>query len=69
MMLHPNILESVMQSASNARPLKTSLMGTSSPEGRTQRGGTYLKMVIVILSAGAVTLSILKITTIILNGM
>tara|TARA_R100000995_G_scaffold40122_1_gene18593 strand:- start:1635 stop:1841 length:207 start_codon:yes stop_codon:yes gene_type:complete len=68
-MLHPNILESVMQSASNARPLKTSLMGTSSPEGRTPHVGTYLKMAIVILSAGVATLSILKIITIILNGM
>ena len=69
MILHPNILESVMRSASSVYPQKTSRMAMYSHAGRITPGGTYLRMVIVIVSVGVATLSIVKIITTILNGM
>ena len=69
MILHPNILESVMRSASSVYPQKTSRMVMYSHAGRITPGGIYLRMVIDIVSAGAVTLSIAKIIMTILNGM
>ena len=69
MMLHPNIYDTVTKLVYNVARKKTSQMGTSSQEGRTTQGGTYLRTAIAILSAGAVTLGIVKIITTILSGM
>jgi len=68
-MLHQDIYESVTRLVSNVAQKKTSQTDTSSPGGRTTRGGIYLRTVIVILSVGAVTLGIVKIIMIILSGI
>ena len=68
-MLHQDIYESVTRLVSNVAQKKTSQTDTSSQGGHTTRGGIYLRTVIVILSAGVVTLGIVKIITIILSGI
>ena len=68
-MLHQDIYESVTRLVSNVAQKKTSQTDTSSQGGHTTQGGTYLKTVIVILSAGAVTFAIVKIIMNTITGM
>ena len=58
-----------MRSAYSVHPQITSRMAMYSHAGRITPGGIYLRMVIVIASVGVAILSIVKIITIILNGM
>ena len=68
-MLHRNIFDSVTRLVSSVAQKRTSQTDTSSQGERTTRGGMYLRMVIVILSVGVVTLGIVKIIMIILSGI
>ena len=67
--MYRNILESVTKRVSNVGRKKTSQTDTYSQEGRTVRGGIYLRTAIVILSVGGVTFVIVKIIMNILTGI
>ena len=69
MKLYQNILDSVTRVVSSVAKKRIFPTDTYFQEERTILGGIYLTKVIVILSAGAVTLGIVKIITTILSGM
>ena len=68
MKLYQNISDFVTRSAYNVKRKKNLQTDTSSQEGRTILGVTYLRTVIVILSVGGAILVTVKIIMTIIGG-